>query len=173
MVADLCNGLGAIDPALVEQAARYILAWPALYNLDAILVPALRQLAEGCADFGTPGLARLREAVLAHLRARTAEPLAPPADWRRNAKLPCRCAHCQQLARFLDSPTEKTWAFRATEADRRHVEEAIRKGAADLDTATDRRGRPYTLVCTKNQTSYERRAKQRAQDLKDLALLEA
>ena len=36
---------------------------------------------------------------------------------------------------------------------------------------TDRRGRPYSLVCTKNQASYERRAKQRRQDLKDLALL--
>ncbi len=36
---------------------------------------------------------------------------------------------------------------------------------------TDRRGRPYSLVCTKNQASYDRGAKQRRQDLADLALL--
>jgi hypothetical protein len=38
--------------------------------------------------------------------------------------------------------------------------------------ATDRGGRPYGLVCTKNQASYDRRAKQHDQDLADLALLE-
>ena len=36
---------------------------------------------------------------------------------------------------------------------------------------TDRRGRPYSLVCTKNQASYERRAKQRRQDTENLARL--
>jgi len=42
----------------------------------------------------------------------------------------------------------------------------------DLDLTTDKRGRPYTLVCTKNQASYDRRAKQRKQDLEDLARLD-
>jgi len=37
---------------------------------------------------------------------------------------------------------------------------------------TDRRGRPYSLVCTKNQASYDRRAHQRQQDLAHLARLE-
>jgi hypothetical protein len=37
-----------------------------------------------------------------------------------------------------------------------------------VDLTTDRRGRPYTLVCTKNQASYDRRAKQRSKDLEDV-----
>jgi hypothetical protein len=37
-----------------------------------------------------------------------------------------------------------------------------------VDVTTDRRGRPYTLVCTKNQASYDRRAKQRRKDLEDV-----
>ena len=57
------------------------------------------------------------------------------------------------------------------EAARSHVEESIRRAGSDLDTTTDRRGRPYSLVCTKNQASYNRRAKHRRQDLKDLELL--
>ena len=38
---------------------------------------------------------------------------------------------------------------------------------------TDRRGRPYSLVCTKNQASYDRRAQQRQHDLAHLAQIEA
>ena len=45
------------------------------------------------------------------------------------------------------------------------------RAGSDLDTTTDRRGRPYSLVCTKYQASYDRRAKQRRRDLKDLELL--
>jgi hypothetical protein len=40
-----------------------------------------------------------------------------------------------------------------------------------VDSVTDKSGRPYALVCTKNQASYERRVVQRQRDLADLALL--
>jgi len=61
--------------------------------------------------------------------------------------------------------------FKAAEADRGHVEGTIRTAGSDVDMATDRRGRPYSLVCTKTQASYERRAGQRKQDLAGLVLL--
>jgi hypothetical protein len=97
--------------------------------------------------------------------------LSPPADWRRASTLPCHCQHCAELARFLADPERQTWVLKAAEAARSHVEGSIRRAESDLNTMTDRRGRPYSLVCTKNQASYDRRAKQRKQDLKDLALL--
>jgi hypothetical protein len=50
--------------------------------------------------------------------------------------------------------------LKAAEADRRHVEDTVKRAGCDADMATDRRGRPYSLVCTKNQASYERRATQ-------------
>ncbi len=170
-VVDLLTGLDAIDAALAGHAAAHILAWPVPYGLDAILVPALRQLAEAGNRLDTPAGAQLRTAVVAHLRARVALPLAPPADWRRDSTLPCRCAHCQDLAGFLDDPARKSWVFKAAEALRGHVADTIRKAGSDVDTATDQRGRPYPLVCTKTQASYQRRARQRQQDLKDLNLL--
>src|SRR3954462_4810196 len=64
-----------------------------------------------------------------------------------------------------------TSVLKPSEVARSHVEGSIRRAESDLNTMTDRRGRPYSLVCTKNQASYDRRAKQRKQDLKDLALL--
>jgi hypothetical protein len=116
---------------------------------------------------------RLRMAALEHLRARIAEPLEPPRDWARESAIACSCAHCRELSDFLADPERQRWTFKAPEAGRRHVEESIRRSGCDLDLATDRRGRPYSLVCTKNQASYERRAQQRQQDLAHLARLEA
>jgi 2OG-Fe(II) oxygenase superfamily len=172
-VVDLLTGLGAIDPALADQAVEHILARPKTYGLDAILVPAARALVGAGRMRGAAAVERLRAACVAHLRARAAEPLAPPADWRRAATLPCPCRSCADLSRFLADPNRQTWILKAAEAERRHVEDSIQQAQADLDLTTDRRGRPYSLVCTKNQASYERRAKQRRQDLKDLALLAA
>ena len=165
-VLDLLAGLGGADPALAGQAAAHMLAWPGTYGMDAVLVPAAREL-----PAGAPGAGMLRAACLAHLRARAAKPLAPPADWRRDSTLPCRCPRCTELARFLGDPEQRTWVLKAAEADRSHVEGTIRTAGCDLDTVTDRRGRPYSLVCTKTQASHERRARQRRQDLADLALL--
>ena len=170
-VVDLLTGLGAIDRALAERAVDHILARPKTYGLDPILVPAVRTLIGSGRMQGASSVERLRVACVAHLRLRAAEPLAPPADWRRAATLPCRCRNCTELARFLADPERQTWILKAAEADRSHVEDSIRRAQADLDRTTDRRGRPYSLVCTKNQESYERRARQRRQDLKDLALL--
>jgi hypothetical protein len=170
-VVALVTGLDAIDAALAERAADHVLAWPATYGLDSVIVPALRLLAKDHAVLATPAGVRLQARALAHLRGRIAEPLAPPADWRRASQLPCGCPRCQGLARYLDDPALKTWIFKAAEADRRHVEETIKRAGSDVDTITDRRGRPYGLVCTKNQASYERRARQRSQDMKDVALL--
>ena len=82
--------------------------------------------------------------------------------------LPCQCRHCAELSRFLADPERKAWAFKAAEADRSHAEQTIQRAHCDVDLTTDRRGRPYTLVCTKNQASYDRRAKQRRKDLEDV-----
>ena len=80
----------------------------------------------------------------------------------------CKCEHCTSLSKFLADPREHTWVLRAVEHDRGHVEETIRTSNVDVDTKTDRKGRPYSWVCTKNQASYERGAVQRKQDLQDI-----
>jgi hypothetical protein len=166
-VVNLLTALMAIDRALAGQAVKYMLAWPKVYGLDQVLVPALRQLVRS----DDPAIAPLRAACLAHLRARIAEPLAPPADWRRASAVACDCQHCRQLSAFLEDPAQKVWVLRAAEQVRGHVEGTIRSSHADLDTKTDRHGRPYSLISTKNQASYQRRARQRTQDLADAAQL--
>jgi len=63
--------------------------------------------------------------------------------------------------------------FRAVQHDRSHVESTIRNSRPDVDTETLRRGSPHTLMCTKNQKSYEAKARQRQEDLANRAQLEA
>jgi len=149
----------------------HLLAWPKTYGLDAVLIPATRTLLDPAMPSCAAAMEKLRTACLVHLRARVAEPLAPPTDWARRGDVSCRCPRCSELARFLADPERRTWVFKAAEADRRHMENTIKGACCDLDVTTDRRGRPYSLVCTKNQASYERRAKQRAGDLKNLVRL--
>lgn len=165
-VTDLLRALIATDRALAERAVGRALAWRKTYDLDRVLVPALRDLKRS-----DPAIEPLRAACLAHLRARIAAPLEPPADWRRASKLSCTCEQCRQLAAYLDDPAQKVWVLRAVEHVRGHVEGTIRSSDVDLDTRTDRHGRPYSLICSKNQASYERRATQRTRDLAEVAAL--
>jgi hypothetical protein len=66
---------------------------------------------------------------------------------------------------FLVAPDQRQWCLKAALDRRTHVEQDVRSAACDINLATERRGSPHTLVATKNQASYERRAKQRRQDL--------
>ena len=171
VVHDALRALAHIDAALADRAVSHWLAWPKTYGLDTVIVPALRRLAERPAVLNRPAGQRLRAAALAHLQARVALDLAPPADWQRDAQVACRCEHCQSLSRFLQSASQDLWRFKAREGDRRHVEDSIRQGHLDIDCTTERKGSPHVLVCSKNQASYERRVKQRRADLEDLVRL--
>jgi hypothetical protein len=171
-VVDLFNAVGRVNEELAVRAADHVLAWPKTYGLDKVVVPGTRQLIESVMIRDKTAVQRLRIACRDRLRARVAEPLEAPGDWSRANDLACRCPHCVDLGRFLADPARRIWTLKAAEGARGHVEETIRKARCDLDAATDRRGRPYSLVCTKNQASYDRRKKQRQQDLENLALLD-
>lgn len=167
-VVDLLTALPIIDPALADRGVEHILSWPATYDPDAVLIPAALSLAR----WEFPSSERLRATCVNHLRTRVALPLEPPVDWVRAATLTCRCADCGELGSFLADPGRPAWTFKAAEARRRHMAETIRNSGCDLDTATERRGSPHGLICTKNRASFERRARQRVQDMENLTRLD-
>jgi len=171
LVVDLASALPRIDAALADRAVSHLLAWPKTYALDALILPAVRRLQESRTSGEPAAVQRLRAACLEHLRARAALPLEPPRGWARAQATSCKCPRCSALNMFLGSADQKTWIFKAGEADRAHVQETIDRDRCDLDCSTDKRGRPYSLVCTKNQASYDRRVAQRQEDLEDLATL--
>lgn len=173
-VVDLLSALNQIGTAeLSEHATDCLLEHPKIFDMDAVLVPAALRLTDSAHSRDLAPIQRLRTACQAHLRARIAQPLEPPRDWVRPAMIACRCKVCAELMRFLADPTHKVWTFKAAQAERSHAEASIRNSGCDVDFVTEQRGRPYSLVCTKNQASYERRVRQRKKDLDDLARREA
>jgi hypothetical protein len=174
MVVNVLTALDRIDPVLADTAVGIFLGWPQTYDPDAVLVPAalaLNSLARSRPN-ASPAVSRLRTVCAIHLRTRIAKPVAPPGDWTREATLTCRCKYCAELSEFLADPTRQTWSLRSLQENRNHVENTIRNSRCDLDTATLRQGSPHSLVCTKNQASYGRRARQRKKDIEDLARFE-
>ncbi|MDP2903480.1 MAG: KilA-N domain-containing protein [Methylovulum sp.] len=109
-----------------------------------------------------------RLAVATHVQKRVAEDLTPPADWRRDSQLKCNCKDCTELRLFLDDPHQDSWRFKAAENRREHVTQTISKHLCDVDQKTEKLSRPYSLICTKNQASYQRRVAQRQKDLDTL-----
>jgi hypothetical protein len=144
-----------------------VLALPDTYPLDGLVVAVALQMV------GEAGAKLLHQASLDHLNKRVAQALDAPSDWRRESAIVCRCKDCAELSRFLADPTLPKWAFKAAEPARRHVQDSVNRNHADLDYSTSTSGRPYQLVCVKNQASYQRRVAQRAMDNADLARLQS
>jgi hypothetical protein len=120
-----------------------------------------------------PVITRLQAAVIKHINVRVMMALEPPADWRRDSQINCGCQDCTALKSFLDDPTQPKWYLKAVDARRKHVEQIIKQHPNDVNCATQRIGSPHTLVCTKNQASYQRRVDQRTHDLNVLTSLGA
>ncbi len=174
MVIDLLDGLERIDPALALQALEQLTAAPALYPLDTVLKPAALCLYTAEDMRGLASIEALRDNVMVHLQQRVAEPLIPPADWSRaNPFSDSTDEHLQDLGKFLENPDESAWSLRATKKIRQQVEQQIEYHGCDLDCETDTSRQPHTLICTKNEKTFQRLAEIRQQDWVDLATLES
>jgi len=172
-IAAMLAALRRIDEKAASQAVEKLLAAPKAFGFDAVLVPALGLLAEE-GTLASPGVAieKLRAASLTHLRARAAEALEPPADWRRASALGCKCRDCAEFARFLDDPVQTAFVLRAAESARAHLSQTINAARCDVDIKTERKGRPYSLISMKNQASYDRRVAQRKKDLANILMIQ-
>jgi hypothetical protein len=107
------------------------------------------------------------------LERRTAEAPQKPADWRRAAQLSCDCRDCCELSKFLADPNLHEARFPLAQQRRRHLHQIIDGNRCDCTHVTARRGRPYTLVCTKTTASYEAACKVYQRDQQNLARLTA
>ena len=122
-----------------------------------------------------PTAARTFDALWHHaagyLLARSAQPPAPPTDWSLDGSIPCRCPHCRRLLRFYADPRESVLRLPLRKELRRHLHGIIEDNGLDLLHETERKGRPYTLVCTKTRAGHQRRLAQYAEDLTHMGLL--
>ena len=99
------------------------------------------------------------------LLGRSAQPPEAPRDWVVTADLACDCEHCAQLQAFCKDPVARVRRFPLRKELRAHLHRQIDRHELDMSHVTERRGRPYTLVCTKNRASHERRLAEFAGDV--------
>ena len=171
LVADLLAGIAPIDPESASIVVEWLLNGQEDIDMDRVLLPAAIELRKLDAFEKSLSMMRLINAVQDHLRQRITEALTPPADWKRPAKLSCHCSLCSDLSYFLANSMQGEWRYKAAQAKRSHLEATIQSSSCDIDFHTDEKGRPYTLVCQKNQNSYKARVEQRERDERDLAML--
>jgi hypothetical protein len=107
------------------------------------------------------------------LEAIVANPPQRPTDFRRPAKLSCKCSDCRELSKFLGDPNEEVRRFPMAKERRRHLHQIIDGEKCDLTHVTERRGRPYTLVCKKTTASYEAACKIHQRDEANLRALKS
>ncbi|MCY4612087.1 MAG: 2OG-Fe(II) oxygenase [Nitrospira sp.] len=101
-------------------------------------------------------IARWLSTCRRELQERTAKAPQAPTDYRRDERVSCHCADCQVLSRFLANPVERECRMPLNKERRMHLHQIIDGNRCDLTHVTERRGRPYTLVCRKTTASYER-----------------
>ena len=154
-----------IDHALADQEH---------YDLTDTHLAAIFKLAP---RLGTLSLSGKADRAIVHwlsacrreLKRRTTRAPQAPADWRRDAELSCKCADCRVLGRFLADPDERECRMPLNKNRRGHLHRIIETNRCDVTHVTERRGRPFTLVCTKTTASYERACKTFERDKRNLA----
>ena len=86
-------------------------------------------------------------------------------DWTIAANTGCRCEHCDRLRDFCKDPAARTARFPLRKDLRAHLHQIIDNQQLDIEHATERRGRPFTLVCTKTRASHKRRRAEYGKDV--------
>ena len=170
-LAQAMLAIGADKPlrTLVDHALNS----PSQYDLTDAHLAAIFSLESQIAKLSSPSAAITHwlEACQRELTNRTATAPQPPADFRREHKLPCKCADCRTLSTFLADPDKKEIRLPLAQLRRQHLHQAIDGNRCDLTHVTERRGRPYTLVCTKTTASHQAARQIYDRDSKNLTRL--
>ena len=155
--------LGLADAA--AAAADAVAAEPQVVAPERTLPAVLAKLhaEEGATD--SAAFARLWRHAAGSLLARSADPPTPPGDWTIAANAGCECEHCGRLRDFCRDPAARTARFPLRKDLRAHLHQIIDHQQLDIEHVTERRGRPFTLVCTKTRASHKRRLAEYAEDV--------
>ena len=155
-----CN---SIDDALA--AAALLADHPQRVTPDRMVPAVLEGLRGEVGLEETEAYVTLWRHAAAFLLKRSATPPEAPSDWTTAANVSCPCQHCVKLRAFCEDPVVRVARYPLRKELRKHLHRIIDEHRLDLSHETERRGRPFTLVCTKNRASYKRRLAEYAEDI--------
>jgi hypothetical protein len=159
----LAHRFGLADEA--EAAARAIAGHPEQATPERVLPAALAELRDEKDMTRSDAYAYLWRVAADALLARSSVPPEEPRDWAIAADLPCDCEHCAALRAFCRDTVARSARFPLRKDLRRHLHREIDRYRLDLTHVTERRGSPFTLICTKTRASHKRRLVEYAEDV--------
>lgn len=144
----------------LQALVTHVLALASRIQPRTALVPVVLAVGELAAHW--PVALPLRQQVRQALEDELAEPERQADDHRlRGIDWACTCADCRQVIAWAQSPSGEVLRWPAVEAQRRHVEEALKRTGAPLAMETLRQGRPYSLVVRKTGNRWQEDRQQR------------
>ena len=158
----------------LTAAVEALIEAPKVVRPDRKLPPLLSDLGSSHPEpaAASRGFARLWKHSAKVLLTRSAVPPPDPVDWAISTKgLSCGCSSCAELVRFCVDPVATTHRIPVRKELRAHLRSRIGSVRADLECRTERRGSPYSLICTKTRGSHERRRRQYAEDISEIERL--
>ena len=148
-----------------KTAAVAIAGGSRLATPDRTLPEALRKLHGEVSLADTAPFATIWRHATGFLLDRSAAPPKEPKHWKIVADIACECGLCADLRAFCNDAAARVARFPLRKDLRAHLHRVIDHHRLDLDHETERRGRPYTLVCTKNRASHRRRLAEYSKDV--------
>ena len=152
-------------------AALAITDYPLAVTPDRTIPAALGELYSEIGLADTAAYTNLWRHATEFLLTRSELPPEQPLDWRITADINCHCMYCTKLRAFCKDPSTQIARFPLRKDLRAHLHKIIDYNHLDLTHETERRGSPYTLVCTKTRATYRRRLAEYTEDVSCMRLL--
>ena len=150
---------------LARDAVAMIADYPEAVTPERTVPAALDAISRVKGLTGSAAYPALWRHAVDALLARSSKPPKEPQDWTVSADVSCNCKHCRELKVFCRDPVAQIQRFPLRKELRAHLHHQIDAHQLDMSHVTERRGRPFTLVCTKNRASFQRRLVEYAEDL--------
>lgn len=155
-----------------DAAVRLVSEHPRLATPDRTIPQALVKMLERSRSLvGWRAVEALWLQAAVFLLGRSSTVPQVPRDWFIEASFECDCRGCVQLKAFCSDPDATRTKIAVAQAERQHLRDQIRRHLLDIDYETERKGRPYRLVCKKNRASYQRRLAEYAEDVRQMKAL--
>lgn len=174
LLADYLDGLARIQREDLRLASVVCLSKaPAKYDPVTLWVDLLDLLhrRQGSDVENDPVYQRLWSDTAKFLLKRSAMPPDAPVDWKQEVTLEPSGDDWEELQNFARNPDARVHRFAVNQSRRQELHYLIEKYALDMTHVTERRGRPYTLVCTKTRRRYQERCQQYLGDIKAMQSL--
>jgi hypothetical protein len=145
---------------------------PLLLHVEKTLLPALESAFAAANRPPAELVNPLWQHAAAFYLGRSENPPPAPVDWAQQVSVGSqRSPELRELELFARDPVRQVHRFRINQQERQTIHQTIDQLGLDMTHVTERKGRPYTLVCTKTRATYERACKQHQSDLADMRRL--